>query len=147
MSARDAGAIPVNWGPGQNSWGPFLRLPGKPLRPDQGRSRVAARAVMHLMHPHRPAIFANSARCRSDANPRAEVQGGQVIGLTSPTANRRTIAIWAVVAVVVLLAIAWLAGAFRNWPEQSTTQAPQTETTTPEPETTEPEAQEPAQQQ
>jgi hypothetical protein len=61
--------------------------------------------------------------------------------------NWRTIAIWAVVAVVVLVAIAWWAGAFEGTLLQPTAQAPQTETTTPEPETTEPEAQEPAQQQ
>jgi len=57
--------------------------------------------------------------------------------------NWRTIALGIAAAIVVLLVIAWLAGAFEGTPEQPTTQAPQTETTTPEPETAEPEAEEP----
>jgi predicted Zn-dependent peptidase len=63
------------------------------------------------------------------------------------TYNRRNIALGVIAAIVVLLVIAWLAGAFQGTPEQPTTQAPETETTTPEPETTVPEAEEPAQQQ
>ncbi len=102
---------------------------------------------MHLLLTHRPAIFAGYVPCgsrRQLSGTGAEAQGGEVMA-NATNYNWRTIAIWAVVAVVVLLVIAWLAGAFQGTPEQPTTQAPQTETTTPEPETTEPEAQEPAQ--
>jgi len=102
---------------------------------------------MHMLLIHRPAIFAGYVPCgsrRQFSGTGVEAQGGQVMADVT-NYNWRTIAIWAVVAVVVLLVIAWLAGAFQGSPEQPTTQAPQTETTTPEPETTEPEAQEPAQ--
>lgn len=59
----------------------------------------------------------------------------------------RNVAIWVVGGVVVLLIIAWLAGAFEGSPEAPTTGAPQPETTSPQPETTQPGTQEPAQQQ
>jgi cytochrome c-type biogenesis protein CcmH/NrfG len=59
--------------------------------------------------------------------------------------NWRTIAIGVVAAIVVLVVIAWLVGAFQGTPEQPITQAPQTDTTTAEPENTEPDAEVPAQ--
>jgi hypothetical protein len=104
---------------------------------------------MHLLHIHRPAIFAGYVPCgsrRQFSEAGAEAQGGQVMA-DATNYNRRTIAIGVAAAIVVLLVVAWLAGAFQGTLEQPTAQAPQTETTTPEPETTEPEAQEPAQQQ
>jgi len=48
--------------------------------------------------------------------------------------NWRTMAIGVAAAIVVLLAIAWWAGAFEGTLLQPTTEAPETETTTPEPE-------------
>jgi hypothetical protein len=74
------------------------------------------------------------------ANTAAEAQGGQFMADGS-NYNWRTIAIGVAAAIVVLLVIAWLAGAFQGTPEQPTTQAPETETTTPEPGTAEPEQQ------
>jgi predicted metalloprotease len=76
----------------------------------------------------------------------AEAQGGQIMA-DGTNYNSRTIAIGIAAVIIVVLVIAWFAGAFQGLLEQPTTQVPETETTTPEPETTEPEAEEPAQQQ
>jgi hypothetical protein len=104
---------------------------------------------MYLLLIHRPATFAGYVPCGS---PRqyswtgAEAQGGQAMA-NATKYSWQTIAIGVAAAIVVLLVIAWLAGAFQGTPEQPTTQTPQSETTTPEPETTEPEPEEPVQQQ
>jgi hypothetical protein len=65
----------------------------------------------------------------------------------SNTYSWRNIALGVVAAIVVLLVILWLAGAFEATTEQPLTEAPETETTTPEPEPEEPQPESEEQQQ